>query len=104
MKVSINGVRSVEGYFDTREVVIDQCFKTIEDITIQNTDNNAWRGWLTVTINGVRTPLICEECGGSPFDKSIVVDGDSRWKYYELPTNCRSGDGCLHIECIWKKG
>lgn len=75
-------------------ILIDQCFETIEDITVQNTDDNAWTGRIAVTVNGVETPLYCVECGGSPFDKYIVVDGDSNYRYQEAPTYCKNGDAC----------
>ena len=52
---------------------MDQCFVTVEYIAVQNRNNDAWTGAITVTVNGVETSFKCEGCSGSPFRKFIVV-------------------------------
>ena len=102
MTVSINGVQIANGYFDVNEVVMDQCFVIIEYIAVQNRNNDAWTGAITVTVNGVETGLKCEGCSGSPFRKFIVVDGNGDSKD-QAATHCQNGDSCT-LSVSGKKG
>ena len=95
MQISINGVIAVpQAYFDKGQVVIDSCFETLDSITVQNTDNNAWAGTMSVTHNGHEDTLSCDKCGGDPFEHTIVADGNGDGDKLG-PTNCLNGDACV---------
>ena len=76
---------------------MDQCFDTVENIAVQNTNNDAWLGAITVTVNGVDHGLTCgldDGCGGrSSNNKFIVVDGNSDTTG-QAPTHCQNGASC----------
>ena len=89
----INGEMNGVEWYDVNNIVLDKCYETLRNISIQNPNKDAWMGSITVTVNGTEAALACDGCGGNPFDKEIVVDGniDSAG---QAPTNCLKGKKC----------
>ena len=81
------------GWFNINQIVLEQCFNDLTDIKVQNKEADAWAGTVVVKRNGEEVPLFCDGCGGSPFDKKIVVDGNSDGRD-SAPTYCLNGKMC----------
>ena len=98
-----NGLMKIQGWFDRNQIVLDQCFDKLMDISVQNNNNDAWAGTIVVKRIGVEVtsggkeevevPLACSGCEGSPFDKTIAVDGN-RDGTDQAPTYCLNGKIC----------
>ena len=80
-------------HYDVNQIVLDKCYADLKTISVQNTNNDAWEGSITVTVNGTEQALTCDGCGGSPFNKEIVVDGNGD-SADQAPTNCLNGKKC----------
>ena len=80
-------------WFKHGAIVENKCFENFYEIAIQNNDIDAWKGTITVTVNGEERPLTCVGCGGSPFHKDIVVDGDAD-STDQASTYCFNGKMC----------
>ena len=97
LSVSVNGNTwhgwFKHGWFNPNQIVLEQCFDDLIDIRVQNTERDAWAGTVVVKRNGEEVPLVCEGCGGSPFDKKIAVDGNSDGTD-QAPTYCLKGMMC----------
>ena len=74
-------------------MVVNQCMYDLQDISVQNINEDAWAGTISVTANGEEVPLTCDVCGGSPFDNRIVVDGNADSGNH-APTICFDGRPC----------
>ena len=98
LQVSIDGVIKVpqKGFY-FEETVLDRCFKQFDNITVQNKHNNAWKGTIVVTINGINIPLECKNCTGIKSNSygthEIVVDGNED-SANEAPMRCLNGSSC----------
>ena len=95
LSLSINdgSWHNVSKWFECTETVIEQCFDNFYGITVTNDDTDAWTGTITVTVNGTEADLTCFGCGGDPFDKEIVVDGNNDGAEM-APTCCLNGQTC----------
>ena len=82
-----------QGWFDRNQIVLEECFDDLMDISVQNNNNNAWAGTIVVKRNDKQVPLTCSGCEGSPFDKKIAVDGNWDGKD-QAPTYCLNGKIC----------
>ena len=80
-------------WFKHGAIVENKCFENFYEIAIQNNNIDAWKGTITVTVNGEEVPLTCVGCSGSPFLKDIVVDGDSDSKQL-ADSWCLNGKTC----------
>ena len=80
-------------WFDLNQIVLEECFSEFMDISVQNTDHDAWVGTIVVKRNDIEVPLTCSGCEGIPFDKKIVVDGNSD-AYVQAPTYCLNETIC----------
>ena len=80
-------------HYDVNQIVLNKCYADLKTISVQNTNNDAWEGTITVTVNGTEQALTCDGCGGSPFSKEIVVDGNGD-SADQAPTNCLNGKKC----------
>ena len=89
----LDGEMDGVGWYDVNNIVLDKCFEDLRNISIQNPYNDAWKGSITVTVNGTETALSCDGCGGNPFEKEIVVDGNND-SADQAPTNCFKGKKC----------
>merc|ERR1719370_1759006 len=93
LSVSINGLMKKQGWFDRNQIVLEECFDELMDISVQNNNNNAWAGTIVVKRNDMEVPLTCSGCEGSPFDKKIAVDGNSDGED-QAQTYCLNGKIC----------
>merc|ERR1719430_1596774 len=84
---------NVSKWFECNEIVLEQCFEKFYGLQVQNTDEDSWAGTITVTVNGTEAPLTCFGCGGKPFDKEIVVDGNDD-DASQANTTCLNGYAC----------
>ena len=82
-----------QGWFDRNQTVLDECFDDLMDISVQNSNADAWAGTIVVKRNGKEVLLTCAGCEGIPFDKTIAVDGNSDGKD-QAPTYCLNGKIC----------
>ena len=64
-----------QGGFDRNQIVLDECFDDLTDISVKNNHNYGWAGTIVVKRNGKEVPLTCNGCEGSLFDKKIAVNG-----------------------------
>ncbi len=89
-------------YYNQSEVVLDDCFDTIEGVRVFSTTNNAWIGPVKVSSDGKETysSLKCIDCVGSTLMTWwLAVDGDDDMK--NNAANCLNGDTCtllLNVE------
>jgi hypothetical protein len=90
------------GTFAKTEVVIDQCYDSIEEVSIQATGTDAWAGSLEASFDGGATygHVWCTGCTGSmatgyllATTEYLVVDGDSNGADEGL-TQCLDGAAC----------
>ena len=106
LRVLIDGVLEKTGTFEYDQVVLNNtCYKSIENITVQNKNfksNDAWEGSITVTVEGEPVVLDCSNCDGKPFTGLIVVDGDSNANHL-ASTQCNNGKACT-LTLSRKKG
>ena len=102
MKISINETPKAEvvsninkstTWFNYGSIVEDKCYEGFHEIAIQNNNIDAWKGTITVTVNGEEVPLTCAGCGGNIFRKDIVVDGDAD-STNQASTYCLNGQMC----------
>jgi len=98
VQVTVNGVTEVaQRFFEKGEVVLQRCYEKINSFSVQNTDEDGWIGILTMSRDGLPTPLICESCTGLGFDYDfthlIVVDGNSDLAANDA-TYCQNGAVC----------
>ena len=100
MSVSINNNWKKQGWFDVNQIVCDVCFDNLFDISIQNNNDDAWKGTIIVKDmkknrgNGEEVPLACYNgCGGKAFNKEIVVDGNDD-STDQASTYCLNGQLC----------
>lgn len=95
LELSINNVvQSLPKRFSVGQKVIDECFLSLDSITVKGPGYDGWTGEIIVTIDGVKKNLTCTiGCTGSKFNGWIVVDraGD-----------CSSGL-CVPTWCLTKK-
>ena len=92
-----------DGWFDVNEIVIDECLNDLVNISIRNTNDDAWKGTVIVTENGEEVPLICVgNCGGNAFNKEIVVDGNDD-STDQASTYCLYGQHCM-LKLFRKEG
>ena len=80
-------------WFDLNQIVLEECFSEFMDISVQNTDHDAWVGTIVVKRNDIEVPLTCSGCEGIPFEKTIAVDGN-RDGTDQAPTYCLNGKIC----------
>ena len=101
MQVSIDEVILVpQKQFNFNQVVLDKCFKTLKSITLQNNDNDTWKGSVNVKINGVDIYLNCDKCelrdaGLTSFGHllEVAVDGNGN-STDQAPNHCLNVDSC----------
>ena len=102
LKISINetpkervesNINKSTTWFKHGAIVEDNCFEDFYSIAIQNNNIDAWKGTVTVTVNGEEVPLTCAGCGGNAFHKDIVVDGDAD-STNQASTHCLNGQMC----------
>ena len=101
MSVYINNIEKKYDWFDVNEIVINECFNDLVNISVRNNFNNdAWKGTIIVKENGEEVPLTCDiGCGGNAFDKEIVVDGNDDSKDQDSPYCCtHASTYCLNGE------
>lgn len=81
LMVKMNGEITANAYYDKGDAVVDTCFKRISlrDIQLGNPvqPSDAWAGHIEITRGGKVVPIKCDNCIGSPYNGTIVVDGDS---------------------------
>ena len=74
--------------------MIDECFPSLDSISVRGLGKDGWSGEIIVTIDGVKKELTCTiGCAGSKFNGWIVVDRDG---------DCSSGL-CVPTWCLTKK-
>ena len=79
---------------DVNKIVIDECFAELYDISIENNNDDAWKGTIIVKENGEEVPLTCYNgCGGNAFNNEIVVDGNDD-STDQASTYCLNGQLC----------
>ena len=90
--------------WDVNEIVIDECFNDLFDISVGNDFNeDAWKGTIIVTENGEEVPLTCYiGCGGNAFNKEIVLDGNDD-STDQASTYCLNKQMC-HLKLSKKEG
>ena len=94
---SINGFVAGSRYFDLGEKVTNECFLSLESISVQNPTINGWIGNISLTLGGENKDLICiSGCTGSEFNGTLIVDGDSDERHL-APTWCNNGNNCTLI-------
>ena len=96
LTVTMNGLVTANGNYGHGSVVIDTCFNghdVLRTLTISNPSSNAWTGQLEITQGKKPTSIKCNGCSGSPYYRTIVVDGDSD-SGSESPTQCFDGKIC----------
>ena len=101
LQVMVNG-ENVSPGSDTKvyikgEVVVDECFTSMDKIQIRNPTSNAWTGSIVASANGRGSydPLDCLNClpGASILTESIVVDGNGD-ATQQAETACMNGATC----------
>jgi len=94
VQITVNGnIEVPQKYFEYDQVVIDTCFETLDSISVQNENTNAWVGTISVTHNGEDENMSCDHCSGSSFERKVVADGDDNSSDM-APTQCMNGDLC----------
>ena len=90
--------------WDVNEIVIDECFNDLFDISVGNDFNeDAWKGTIIVTENGEEVPLTCYiGCGGNAFNQEIVLDGNDD-STDQASTYCLNKQMC-HLKLSKKEG
>ena len=97
LEVSIDGVIKVpKTYFKINQVVIEACFETFDNIKVTNENTDAWKGSITVKIDGADKKLSCDKCTGRSFENEVVVDGNGD-SSDQAPTHCLNGESCSFI-------
>ena len=80
--------------FDLGEVVLSECYSSLESISFQNRDTDAWTGSVSVTFDSKEIAIVCEGCTGDEFSGTITVDGNTD-SGNQAPTHCHNGDECV---------
>ena len=96
LKVEVNNAVEADEKFGKQEVVIDSCYKDLNDLKLKNPTTDAWAGKIEITVGGESMMIRCQGCAGSSSLKkgSIVVDGNSDSKE-QSDTQCFNGDYCI---------
>ena len=97
--VTMNGLVTANGNYGYGVVVIDTCFNghdVLTTLTLSNPSGNAWVGQIQITQGKRPTSIQCDGCSGLPYDKTIVVDGDSD-SGSQSPTQWFDGATCSII-------
>ena len=84
-------------YYDVGEVVLDQCYASLEGVQINNPFSNGWKGSVLLSLDQKKTysPFVCDECTGtSSIANPIIVDGDEGGKDTSGAL-CLNGASCL---------
>ena len=72
----MDGEVVASGFHALLTVVYESCISGLQTMTVQNLENDAWAGKITISIDGVRALIKCEECTGQRYGGHIAVDGN----------------------------